>query len=141
MFSSMENQEIRDRWYTFANGTFVKWRGPTRKTLSDFARFLGLPRSVVSQSLNKNGKLPRDISTITAWVNKFGDEVYDVLGMPRPDSEAAFSSLPPELQSAAREIRETLARYNVSSDSAEAESLRAEIMKKHGFAKISTEKP
>lgn len=137
----MEDQEIRERWYNFANDTFVEWRGPTRKTLSDFARFLGLPRSVVSQSMNKNGKLPRDIKTITAWVNRFGEQVYDVLGMPRPDSQAAFDSLPPELQSAALEIRETLAKYNVSSDSAKAESLRAEIMKKHGFAKISTEKP
>lgn len=137
----MTDQEIKTRWYEFANRAFIEWRGDTRSTLSQFAEWLGLSQSLVSQELSRNGKIPRDLRTINAWASRYGDQVYEVLGLPPPDSEEAFKSLPPEVQSAAREIRETLGKYSVAPDSPEAESIREEIMKKHGFAKISTKTP
>lgn len=133
----MNEDEIRERWYEFSNRAFVEWRGATRKTLTDFAGYLGLSQSLVSQELKKNGKIPRDVKTITAWVDKYGDQVYDVLGMPKPDTSEAFSSLPESIKSAVIEIRDTLGKHNLSPDSLEAKPLIDEIMKKHGYTSIS----
>lgn len=135
---TMKDAEIRERWYEFANRAFIEWRGPTRKTLSDFARYLNLPRSVVSQELIKNGKLPKEAKTIAAWVDKFGDEVYEVLDITPLEPNWEFPSLPTSLRAAFLEITETLEKRGLSPDSPEAEQIVIEIMMRHGYKHTST---
>ena len=50
-----------------------------------------------------------------------------------------IESLPEPLRSISKEVKETLAEYKVAGDSAEAEKLVDEIMKKHGYRVISTQ--
>lgn len=127
--------QIREDWYDFANRAFIDWRGDTRKTLSDFAAWVGISQSLMSREMRKGGAVPRDQNTITAWVNRYGSKIYEVLGLPVPDD--SIDSLPEPLRSITHEVRDTLAEYKGANDSPEADNLIEEIMKKHGYVQIT----
>jgi uncharacterized protein (UPF0276 family) len=65
-------KQRRTQWYEFANHAFMEWRGNTRKTISEFAEWVGVSQPVMSSQLKMGGKLPRDQKTITAWVSRYG---------------------------------------------------------------------
>lgn len=129
-------EQIREEWYEFANGKYVEFRGRTRKTISDFADYVGISQPLMSQELKKSGSIPRDQRTITAWVNRYGFVVYEVLDLPVPND--SVDSLPEPLRSISMEVRETLAVYKVGPDSPEGVKILDEIMKKHGYRVNST---
>lgn len=119
-------------WNKFINNAYIEFRGDTRKTISDFAEWLGLPQAQLSQYMKLGGKVPRSQSVIAKFVNKYGSVIYDVLEYPRPDD--SLDSLPEPLRSISRELRETLAEYKVAADSPEGGKILDEIMKKHGYS-------
>jgi len=129
------DMDIREEWYEFANSAFIAWRGDTRKTLSEFAEWVGITQPLMSRQTKKGGSIPQDQKTISAWVNRYGNIVYEVLGLPVPSDP--IDSLPEPTRSIAFEIRETLAEYKVSGDSPKALELQEEILKKYGFEIIS----
>lgn len=61
-----------------------------RKTLDDFAEFLGVGRPVLSNWLT--GKRKPGAESLRLISSKIGFEVYDVLGLPRPDEDLAYIS-------------------------------------------------
>ncbi len=123
-------EEIREDWGLFANNAFIEWRGSTRATVTDFAAWVGISQSLMSRQLN-GGAIPRDQKTIFAWAHRYGNKIYEILGLPIPSD--SYESLPPKMQSAVREIRETLTKYNLSGDSEEAEKVTIDILIKHGY--------
>ena len=132
-------EQIREDWYKFGNEKFIEFRGPTRKTITDFAAWVGISQPLMSQQLKKGGSIPRDQKTITAWVSRYGSKVYEVLGLPEPDNGS--DRLPEPLRSISREVRETLAEYTASgnADPPDTGAILDEIMKKYGYILSSTE--
>jgi transcriptional regulator with XRE-family HTH domain len=64
---------------------FVKWESSygRRKTVSEFAIYVGVSQSLMSHYLNGTRTPAGDnIEKISA---KLGNEIYDILGIPRPD--------------------------------------------------------
>lgn len=131
----MEEAEIRTKWYEFANRAFIDWRGDTRNTISQFSEWVGISQSLMSQQMALNGKLPRDQKTISAWVSRYGNKIYEVLDLPIPGDSLVL--LPEPLRSIALEIRDTLAAKQIPEDSPEAGLVMDEILKKHGYSLIS----
>lgn len=129
-------EQIKADWYKFGNEKFIEFRGSTRKTITDFAEYVGISQPLMSQELKKDGSVPREQRTITAWVNRYGFIVYEVLDLPIPND--SLVSLPEPVRSIAQEVRETIAEYKVSGDSPEAAAIVDEIMKKHGYKLNST---
>lgn len=121
----------RERWVEFINQAYIEFRGDTRKTISDFAEWLGLPQAQVSQYMSKNGKLPRNQAVIAKFYKRYGKRVYDVLGFEVPNDSLML--MPEPLRSIALEIRDTLAEKNIDPQSPEAGLVMDEIMKKHGY--------
>ncbi len=97
---------------------------------------IGVSQSLMSQWMKKGGKVPRSQKYISALVKCFGDEVYEVLGLPAPES-VPIEALPPAVReallAATRELADTLAERRIDPDSDEAEALTVSIMEKHGF--------
>jgi transcriptional regulator with XRE-family HTH domain len=60
-----------------------EWEGSRRKNYSDFARYLEVNQGSLSQWLS--GSYVPGPDNLRKIADKFGYEVYDVLGMPRPD--------------------------------------------------------
>jgi hypothetical protein len=130
-------EQVKLDWYEFVNSAFIEWRGSTRRGLSEFADYVGISQSLMSHEMKKDGSVPRDQKTISAWANKYGLVIYEVLDLPFPTDP--IDSLPEPTRSIAREIRETLAEYKVAGDSPKAMELQEEILKKYGFEIISKE--
>jgi transcriptional regulator with XRE-family HTH domain len=79
----------------YINNEYIKWRGNSRLTISDFARHLGVKQPTLDAWLNRgavpNYKMAEKISS------KLPD-VYSILGLPSPESRAAFALLSPDEQ-------------------------------------------
>ena len=117
---------------------YVEWRGAAignDRSISEFSEWLGVSQPVMSTWMKKGGKVPRSQKSITALVKRFGSEVYDVLGLPRPEASFSIDSLPVSLQTDLRlamaEIEKKLG--SMDPDSPEGDSLVRSILKKHGF--------
>ncbi len=121
---------------------YIEWRGDAigqDRSITEFATTLHVSQSLMTQWMKKGGKKPRNQETITKLLNVFGNEVYEVLGFPKPDyEEVNISSLPEELQNrfktAMSEIDEALKERELSSESEEGMSVIRETFGKYGFA-------
>lgn len=67
------------------NGKFIEWIASTgkRHTVKEFATWLNIPRPLLSRYLNGSRIPSRKTADLIA--NRLGQEIYDVLGMQRPD--------------------------------------------------------
>lgn len=130
-------EQIKDDWYEFANNAFIEWRGPTRKTLTEFAEWIGLSQPVISMQLKKGGKVPRDQKTIDAWCRRYGvKQIYTILGI--PIRKVTYEMSPELIQSLSKEIGETFKAKGLKGGEPEAFEIVKEIMIKHGLNVTST---
>ena len=69
---------------------FLEWqhRQGKRQTIADFANYLGASQSIVSYWMN--GSRKPNQTNIQLLARTFGDEVYDALGLPRPDENLSY---------------------------------------------------
>lgn len=122
------------------NKKFVEYRGDTRRTISDFAAYIGVRQPVMSNWMKKGGNTPKNVNLLKI-AKALGPEVYDVLGLPRPPLDN-FEALPPAmreaLSAASHELKEAMSAYKLDPLSPEAEKLSIEIMERHGFKWITT---
>lgn len=70
---------------------FLEWeRGEgVRKALFEFAMYLGVNRPTLSMWMNGK-RSPQDKDMIDNLAIKLGGDVYDALGLPRPDPDTTF---------------------------------------------------
>lgn len=68
-------------------GKFLSWMGEAgrRRTLTDFAKHLGVSQSLLSQWLN--GRYLPELKNINKIAERLGPEVYDLMGLQRPDPD------------------------------------------------------
>lgn len=92
----------------FLTNKYLEWQTEQgeRKTVADFARYIGVKQSSISMWWN--GSNTPSGESIRLLAQKFGLEVYDVLGLPRPDEDLAFitqnwDNVSPEFRSKFRE--------------------------------------
>lgn len=126
-----KEQGIKNNWYEFANRAYIKWRGDTRRTISEFADWIGISQSLMSRQMTRDGAVPRDQKVINAWVSKYGLQIYEILELDVPNDSVLL--LPEPMRSIALEIRDSLAAKHIVEDSPEAGKVVDEIMKKYGY--------
>ena len=70
---------------------FLEWqqREGGRKTVKEFAAYIGVSQSTISTWWNEDRKPEGE--NLRKLAEKLGIEVYDILGMPRPDSDQLVS--------------------------------------------------
>lgn len=130
----MIEMEFSD-WFT---KKYVEWRGPSvgnDRTISDFADWIEISQPLASQYMKKGGKVPKSQKVIQKIAAKY-PEVYDVLGLERPDSikvDHLPSDLRTRLESALSEINETIAARGIKPDSDEGVRTASQILARFGF--------
>ncbi len=117
---------------------YVEYRGDAvgqDRSITEFAGWLGVSQQTMSGWMKKGGKLPRSQKSITALVNKFGPEAYDILGLPRPEASFSLESLPTDLQTEFRLALDEIKRKlgSIDPDSPDGDALVQSILRKHGF--------
>lgn len=119
---------------------YLLWKGDSKKTYTDFAVYLDVPNTSLSNWLNSGTKMRAD--TVSKIARKLGPEIYDVLGLDRPDANDPRSVLftagfPPELVErlllAREEYSTELSKRGISTDSPEAREIIKTALARHGF--------
>jgi len=117
----------------------------TRKTIAEFAEFIGLPQPTVSSYLSGTNK-PGSQKNLEKLAAVFGPEVYEVVGK----SSTVFnydpiSEAPPEIKSkfsaalaAANQRYREAAEAGTKLSESEAAQILVESMAKYGFSNRST---
>lgn len=124
------------------NQKFVEWEKTQggKQSFYAFARYLEVSQSGLGQWMTGNGAPGGD--DLLSIANKLGPEIYDVIGLPRPNEEAqrvtvSFASLPPDIRQklvgALTEIDQTLRAERLRPDAADARKIVLNLLEKHGF--------
>jgi transcriptional regulator with XRE-family HTH domain len=97
---------------------FVEWQAKqgTRKTLEEFAAYIGVSRPLLNMWMNGNKKPGRENVKLLSEI--FGYEIYDVLELPRPNIylqkiNQLFERLSPEHQ---RKLAEDAEQYETKNE-------------------------
>ena len=97
---------------------FLTWQAQQgkRKTLDDYAEYLGVGRPILSLWLS--GKRSPGTDSLRVLSAKLGPEVYDVLGLDRPDPDLAYitqhwEELDPDTR---RRLRAQTEKYAAQND-------------------------
>lgn len=97
-------------FYKWITNKYLEWQKELgeRKTILAFAEYLGVNSRTVTYWMQPGGKVPRSTKSINRLVDKFGLEVYEVLGLESP-SDDLFEHLPEDFKS---EVKAALAEMN-----------------------------
>lgn len=110
---------------------FLEWQQKEggRKTVKQFAAYIGVSQSAISTWWN--GDREPEGENVAKLANRFGMEVYDALGLPRPDPDLLYIQQNwPNLDIATRRaLREQAEKYE--SENAKNELERVHREKKH----------
>jgi transcriptional regulator with XRE-family HTH domain len=92
---------------------FLQWQVDTgeRNTLEQFSEYLGIGRSTLSKWMNGSSRPgPELIDQIS---DKLGPEVYDIVGVPRPDPDLIYiiKRWPALTEEQRRAVKDQAARY------------------------------
>jgi len=98
---------------------FLDWQAfqGKRKTIDDFAAYIGVSRPLLNQWMN--GNIPRPgRENISRLAEIFGPELYDILEIPRPNIylqrlSKVWENIPPQRQ---QQIAEEGERYEVKHE-------------------------
>ncbi len=109
---------VKKSFAAWLEQTYLKWQSDKgkRASLLEFADYIGYSRPLISMWL-AGQRLPAE-DGITRLAELFGLEVYDVLGLPRPNPylqkiNQIFEHLSPEHQ---QKLAEDAERYEANND-------------------------
>jgi len=107
------------------NKKFVLWQAERgeRKTIQEFAAFLGISRPLLNMWMNANRKPGTENIKILEEI--FGLEVYDALGLPRPNPylqrvNRLWEFLPEAIQ---KKIAEEAEKYEATNEAQRVEKV------------------
>lgn len=126
---------------TWITQKYIDWRGDAignERSITDFSEFLGIKKTTLSNWMN-SGNLPQKEQLINRLVDKYGEEVYVILGRKSPDPLSSVPSGPREqLRAALAEMDAIFIERNIAVDSPEGEAIAAEVFTRHGIIVKST---
>ncbi len=124
------------------NSKFIEWERKQggKQSYYAFARFLEVGQSGLASWMSGSGTPSGD--DLISIAAKLGPEVYDVIGLPRPNADVqrltvSFSNLPTDIREnltrAIAEADQTLRQENLRPDASDARKVVIDILGKWGF--------
>ncbi len=132
-------------WKEYITSKYLLWRQDKLGHSGSAARFaaeIGVTAQLLSDWMNRD-KIPNNKS-LNKLVAYFGEEVYDVLELPRPDPRATLvaAGLPSEfidrLFTARDEYSAELERRGITTDSPTARQIITDTLRKYGIQLTDT---
>ncbi len=124
------------------NQKFTEWEKAQghKQSYYAFARYLEVSQSGLAQWM-VGGSVPSG-DDLLSIAKKLGPEIYEILGLPRPNAEVqrltvSFACLPPDIRqrltSAIVEADQALRNERLRPEDVEARPVVINILAKHGF--------
>ena len=120
---------LMNNFSEWINKKFVEWQAKEgrRKTIEEFAIYLGISRPLLNMWMNGNKKPGK--ANIDLLAEVFGNDVYDALGLPRPNIykqkiDRLWDFLPEDIQKRLSEEAEQYETQNVPNSVSKASSQR-----------------
>ena len=117
---------------------YIEWRGDAigqERSITKFADKLNVTHSLMTQWMQKGGKVPTSQKYISILINNFGVEAYDILGIPRPSQEDVLSGLPSDFASSVRSALDEIRSSGINNGKEHASPEEVEkirlILEKH----------
>lgn len=101
-------------WSEWVTQKYLEFRGDAvgrERTITDYASYLGVSQPRLTQMMKKGSKPPTSYSIINAFVTKYGEEAFQALGMPAPNSADYVSIEPMTREEALVEILRLADQY------------------------------
>jgi hypothetical protein len=128
---------------------YIEWRDiktGRSASIAEFAKLFGASHQLMSKWMKKGGMVPKHKRFVDALVKVYGNEVYEVLDLPRPEVEPRAALLAAgfpvdfidELLAAREEYTAELANKGIETDSPEARSIIREAFSRHGIQLTET---
>lgn len=134
-------QPLRAKFAAWFNSKWAEWdaREGRRTTQYELSDYLKVTRAAIAQYAS--GRQVPEGTNLVRIANKFGDEVYDLLSVSKPEDELSQLPEPFEtrLRKAADEIKMRLEAGEFSSDSEEHVTAAVEVFAKFGLKLQSIE--
>ena len=105
-------------------------------SLTDFAEYLDVSQALISKWYRGQIKQGPEPGSIKKLVERFGDEVYDAVGLTPPSSETLDPASPEEREALITAIKETNSIYatgEIAPESPEAFTIAVEVFAKYGI--------
>lgn len=138
MITSCYNKNMEfdpKRFRDFIRDKFAEWRGKGRGTLGEYATYLRISPQNLSNWYNGKFKRRPTADTYLLLIEKYGPEVYDILGLPRSPASNPLAGLPPELaadvDATLEELRSSGVNKGKENASPEDEEMIRAILLKH----------
>lgn len=136
-------------WQEYITRKYLEWRQDKYGRAGSAARFaaeLGIAPQLLNDWMNQ-GRIPQG-ENINLLVDYFGYEIYDVLGLRRPEPDDPRTALlaagfevdfVDALLAAQSEVTRELANRGIENDSPEAREIIRSIFRRHGIHLTETE--
>lgn len=111
---------------------YIEWRGDAvgnKRSISDFARTIGISQPLLSKWMASDGSVPTSPKAINRLVDFFGDEVYEVLGLPVPGLSPKNSIV---YVQASRELMREVRERDLDPEDPAFASLVSEVFERYG---------
>ena len=122
------------------NAQFMKWQGNRRRTITEFAAYLGVKQPALSMWMKLEKGSKPDYKNAAKVAEKLGPEIWDVLGLSRPEGDQTPEGLR-LVRRMAREMEDALRARNLTGDMPEVEQILTEIAARYGFVRTGTNMP
>ena len=133
-------------FYEWMTQKFLDWQKEEgeRKTVTEFAKYLGVGQQTVSTWLQPKGSVPKSTASINKLAAIYGSEVYQVLGLETPSS-LSLADIPEELQAdlehalkEANQVYRSLNQHGQRLPEAQAKRILTDILAKYGFVETAS---
>ncbi len=108
----------------------------------EYAEYLGVSPQVFSNYLNGKRKTIEDPAIVTKLAETLGEEIYDVLGLVRPEDlnvQRLPRSFRERIRRASAEVNAKLRERNLTGEMPEAEQITIEIFERYGLKYTGTD--
>ena len=127
-----------DTFPQWINRKFVEWQAHLgkRKTIEEFAIYLGISRPLLNMWMNGNKKPGRE--NIKLLAETFGNDIYDIMGLPRPNPYLQIAIQNWEFiseekqEQISRQIAEEAAKYEAKKSSERVQKTSKRGKARHG---------
>lgn len=83
-------------WHEWITQKYIVWRGNAignERSITEFAEMIGISQPLMSSYMKSGGSKPKTLDIIRKFEVVYGDEIYEILGIEKPQNTLSDTEL------------------------------------------------